>query len=65
MTTPGQPQEATSQPRRERLEELRRKLDSCIDDITGSRADRAAAAKKEFDAAWKELNAEVGDVTLH
>ena len=43
MTNPGQPQEATSQPRRERLEELRRKLDSCIDDITGSRADRAAA----------------------
>jgi hypothetical protein len=65
MTNPGQPQEAASQPRRERLEELRRKLDSCIDEITGSRADRAAAAKKEFDAAWKELNAEVGDVTLH
>ena len=50
---------APSQPRSERLETLRSNLDAYIDEIVAARPDRAAALKKEFDAAWKEL----GDAT--
>ena len=57
-TSPAPPQE-----RSERLEAIRKNLDACIDEIVAARPDRAAALKKEFDAAWKELGAEVGTTT--
>ncbi len=46
--------------RSERLETIRKNLDACIDEIVTARPERAAALKKEFDAVWKELDAEVG-----
>ena len=61
-TTPQDP--ASMKARAERLDALRKSLDTCIDEIVNARADRVASLKKEFDAAWKELNAEVG-TTLH
>jgi hypothetical protein len=66
MTNPVQQDmsSVSTQPRSERLEALRHSLDACIDEIVTARADRAAIVKKEFDAAWRELNAEV-DPTTH
>lgn len=61
-TTPQDP--ASEKAHAERLDALRKSLAACIDEIVDARADRAAILKKEFDAAWKELNAEV-DATLH
>jgi hypothetical protein len=66
MTNPVQQNTSpiVSQDRAQRLEALRHNLDACIDEIVTARADRAADLKKEFDAAWKQLGAEV-DATLH
>ena len=64
MTNMAQQDTSSVPSRSERLQVLRKSLDAFIDEIVSARPERAVELKEEFDAAWKELNAELSP-TLH